>query len=41
MDGVDFHVDRGEIHGLVGESGCGKNVTSLSLMGLVAKHGEE
>ena len=37
VDGVDFHVDRGEILGLVGESGCGKSVTSLSLMGLVGE----
>jgi oligopeptide/dipeptide ABC transporter ATP-binding protein len=40
VDGVDFHVDRGEILGLVGESGCGKSVTSLSLMGLVPKPGK-
>jgi oligopeptide/dipeptide ABC transporter ATP-binding protein len=40
VDGVDFHVDRGEILGLVGESGCGKSVTSLSLMGLVARPGK-
>jgi len=39
VDGVDFHVDRGEILGLVGESGCGKSVTSLSLMGLVTSPG--
>ena len=39
VDGVNLHVDRGEILGLVGESGCGKSVTSLSLMGLVAKPG--
>jgi peptide/nickel transport system ATP-binding protein len=39
VDGVDFHVDRGEILGLVGESGCGKSVTSLSLMGLIARPG--
>ncbi len=34
-DGVSFEVDKGEILGIVGESGCGKSVTSLSLMGLV------
>ncbi len=39
VDGIDFHVDRGEIMGLVGESGCGKSVTSLSVMRLVAKPG--
>jgi oligopeptide/dipeptide ABC transporter ATP-binding protein len=39
VDGIDFHVDRGEIMGLVGESGCGKSVTSLSIMRLVAKPG--
>jgi oligopeptide/dipeptide ABC transporter ATP-binding protein len=39
VDGIDFHVDRGEIMGLVGESGCGKSVTSLSVMRLIAKPG--
>ena len=39
VDGIDFHVDRGEIMGLVGESGCGKSVTSLSIMRLVAQPG--
>ena len=39
VDGIDFHVDRGEIMGLVGESGCGKSVTALSIMRLVAKPG--
>ncbi len=39
VDGIDFHVDRGEIMGLDGESGCGKSVTSLSIMRLVAKPG--
>ena len=39
VDGIDFHVDRGEIMGLVGESGCGKSVTSLSIMGLVSRPG--
>jgi peptide/nickel transport system ATP-binding protein len=33
-------VDRGEVLGIVGESGCGKSVTSLSIMGLVPKPGE-
>lgn len=37
VDHVDFHVKEGEVLGIVGESGCGKSVTSLSIMGLVAK----
>jgi oligopeptide/dipeptide ABC transporter ATP-binding protein len=40
VDGADFHVNRGEVLGLVGESGCGKSVTSLSIMGLVPKPGK-
>jgi oligopeptide/dipeptide ABC transporter ATP-binding protein len=39
VTGVDFSVRRGEILGLVGESGCGKSVTSLSIMRLIAKPG--
>jgi oligopeptide/dipeptide ABC transporter ATP-binding protein len=39
VDGVSFEVRRGEILGIVGESGCGKSVTSLSLMRLVPKPG--
>ena len=39
VDGIDFHVDRGEVMGLVGESGCGKSVTSLSIMRLIAAPG--
>jgi peptide/nickel transport system ATP-binding protein/oligopeptide transport system ATP-binding protein len=35
VDGVSFCVPRGRTVGLVGESGCGKSVTSLSVMGLV------
>ena len=35
VNGVTFHVDRGEALGLVGESGCGKSVSALSMMGLV------
>ncbi|MBN2148800.1 MAG: ABC transporter ATP-binding protein [Anaerolineales bacterium] len=40
VDGVDFTVQRGEVLGLVGESGCGKSVTSLSIMRLVGKPGK-
>lgn len=36
VDNVDFTINEGEILGIVGESGCGKSVTSLSIMGLVA-----
>jgi oligopeptide/dipeptide ABC transporter ATP-binding protein len=39
VDGVDFHVMPGEVIGLVGESGCGKSVTSLSIMRLIAPPG--
>lgn len=39
VDGVNFEVFPGEVLGLVGESGCGKSVTSLSIMGLVSKPG--
>jgi oligopeptide/dipeptide ABC transporter ATP-binding protein len=39
VDGVDFHVMSGEVIGLVGESGCGKSVTSLSIMRLIVPPG--
>ncbi|QKY69895.1 ABC transporter ATP-binding protein [Lentibacillus sp. CBA3610] len=35
VNGVSFSLDKGEIVGIVGESGCGKSVTSLSVMQLV------
>jgi oligopeptide/dipeptide ABC transporter ATP-binding protein len=40
VDDVDFTVRRGEVVGLVGESGCGKSVTSLSIMRLIAHPGK-
>jgi oligopeptide/dipeptide ABC transporter ATP-binding protein len=40
VDGIDFHVNRGEVVGLVGESGCGKSVASLSVMRLIARPGK-
>lgn len=39
VDGIDFHVNRDEILGVVGESGCGKSVTSLSIMRLLQPPG--
>ncbi|MEV7862511.1 ABC transporter ATP-binding protein [Streptomyces hirsutus] len=39
VDGVSFEVDQGQVVGLVGESGCGKSVTSLALMGLLPDKG--
>jgi peptide/nickel transport system ATP-binding protein len=40
VDGVNFHLDRGELLGLVGESGCGKSITALSVMRLIAPPGK-
>ncbi|GAA0931936.1 ABC transporter ATP-binding protein [Virgisporangium aurantiacum] len=39
VDGVSFSVDAGEVVGLVGESGCGKSVTSLAIMRLLPPRG--
>jgi len=40
VEGVSFYLDRGELLGLVGESGCGKSMTALSVMRLVAPPGK-
>src|SRR4051794_41850357 len=41
VDGVSFTVEPGQTVGLVGESGCGKSVTSLAIMGLLPRRGNE
>jgi len=40
VDGVSLHMDEGELLGLVGESGCGKSITALSIMRLIAPPGK-
>ncbi len=40
VDGLNLYVKRGEVLGLVGESGCGKSVTSLSVLRLVSPPGK-
>lgn len=40
VDGVSFYIDKGELLGLVGESGCGKSITSLSVMRLISPPGK-
>lgn len=40
VDHIHFYVDKGETVCIVGESGCGKSVTSLSIMGLLSRDGK-
>jgi oligopeptide/dipeptide ABC transporter ATP-binding protein len=40
VDDVSFYVDKGELLGVVGESGCGKSITALSIMRLISPPGK-
>ena len=40
LNGVNFDIPRGKVMGVVGESGCGKSVTALSIMRMVAHPGQ-
>ena len=40
LDGVELYVKKGEVLGLVGESGCGKSVTALAIVGLLPPNAE-
>jgi oligopeptide/dipeptide ABC transporter ATP-binding protein len=40
VDGVSLTIKRGQIHGIVGESGCGKSMTAMSILRLVDKPGK-
>ena len=38
VNGIDFHIDKGEVFALVGETGAGKTTTALAIMGLLPKY---
>ena len=39
VDGVDLEIERGEVVGIVGESGCGKSVTAQSILRIIPRPG--
>ena len=40
VNGVSFSIEQGKTLGIVGESGCGKSITSMAIMQLIASHQE-
>ena len=40
LDGINIDIPKGKIVGIVGESGCGKSMTAMSIMGLIKSPGK-
>ena len=41
LDGINIDIPKGKIVGIVGESGCGKSMTAMSIMGLIKDSGRK